>query len=124
MIRMVQHAHSKSAEQTVRLAVLHVHDEASLRLRSLKSGAGTDSRYSKIQNNIITASVGGTDVLPWLCPLQPVQRKDGDTIATCILQQLELLLQPAVGSNTPLRIIHLLLGLHSCDVRIVFLGSQ
>ncbi len=83
----------KSPGASAHIVVAHVHDEASMRMRSFLLDAHASarnplqfcrSRSSKVQNNVVTVSGGGSS-LEWFCELQPLGRKDGPTIATAII---------------------------------------
>ena len=67
------------------LLVSHVHDEASMRLRSTsecshplvvqRQNRLARARSSKVQNNAVTI-FGGGEALEWLVELQPLASKD------------------------------------------------
>ena len=75
--------------------VSHVHDEASMRIRSVAPLDVTGvvmprgkvrlgrSRSSKVQNNVVRVSVGGHD-LEWFTELQPLARKDAPTMCLAL----------------------------------------
>ncbi len=111
----------------------HLHDEASMRMRSFLAGAGPSeggtrvlrmhrSRSSKVQNNSCTIHIDPASEVPWLTELQPLARKDADTLCYAIFSVLEGLLAalgegedtipvvvPPAGRLRP-RLIHILVG--------------
>jgi hypothetical protein len=106
--------------------IKHIHDEALMRLRSLSSvdvpnitlpqqaavgGAGfSRSRSSKIQNNIISIAIG-SQVLPWLCELQPLAKKDGDTVGLALVQSVQEIMRVLSSDHVG--------GLDKADVRVL-----
>ena len=102
--------------------ITHVHDEASLRMRSyLQRPAAASARaflcrgrYSKVLNHVINVHTSETS-LRWLSELQPLSKKDASTIASAlILNVQEVVLQciASVGDARGgiIRCIHLLTG--------------
>ena len=89
------------AGETAPVFVRHIHDEASMRLKSYNAvpvdvaehfaGASAHvrrGRYAKVQNNAVHISVGhgpSYQNLAWFMDLQPLARKDGNTIATALI---------------------------------------
>ena len=73
------------------VVVCHIHDEASMRLRSTTAACFDDavlrkksrSRSSKIQNNAVMVYTEDGD-LEWLHELQPVEKKDAATVCSAI----------------------------------------
>ena len=69
------------------VAVLHIHDEASLRLRS---SADTDvrapsrSRSSKVQQHAVCVQGPNTPALRWFCELHPLANKGAKVLATAL----------------------------------------
>ena len=102
--------------------ITHVHDEASLRMRSyLQRPAAASARaflcrgrYSKVLNHVINVHTSESS-LRWLSELQPLSKKDASTIASAlILNVQEVVLQciASVGDARGgiIRCIHLLTG--------------
>lgn len=94
--------------------ITHVHDEASMRLRSYDTDLPSRilrGRSSKIQNNSVTIRFGG-NVYPWLQELQPLMRKDGPTIAEALVRVTEDIIRALVAFParpwSKLKCIHLL----------------
>ena len=91
----------RSAASSRRLhcvAVLHIHDEASLRLRST---ADTDtitarnrSRKSSVQQHVVQLFAQGQKPVRWLCDLHPL----GDKTAKVLATSLDLILRNLAGS--------------------------
>jgi len=76
----------------------------------------TRSRSSKVQNNVITINLLGV-VLRWLVELQPLAKKDADTLGLALIQAVAQLMQilraarqGKATTTSPLRVIHLLTG--------------
>lgn len=125
MVRDVQVANVE--HRLPSLFIKHVHDEASMRVRSythtagdanLTFGSGTlvnRSRCSKIQNNHVILSMQGRRV-EWLTELQPLMKKDGPTLATALIQVIVSIVRCATSSassstgSQPVRILHCLTG--------------
>lgn len=90
--------------------ITHLHDGCDLRMRSytdtLRSTSDVElptnflrlsrGRYSKIQNNFISMTMG-TETLPWLTELQPLSKKDGKTLATALISTVNDILQNLLG---------------------------
>ncbi len=112
------------------LCLRHLHDEASMRMRSFLGEApaaeGTSegwsraqtrfgrSRSSKVQNNSCSLHTDASSALPWLTDLQPLGRKDSDTLCFalfCVLRDLAVTLG---GDEEPCpkrrRLLHILVG--------------
>ncbi len=93
LANLVKETRAKSPNCSSHVVIGHIHDEASMRVRSFLPGALASarnplrlcrSRSSKVQNNVVTVSGGGSS-LEWFCELQPLARKDAPTIATAII---------------------------------------
>ena len=103
------------AEHPQPIFVTHIHDEASMRFRSLDQDANNNrGLYSKIQNNAVTVSIGATNI-EWPTELQPLASKDGQTLATAMLEVMENLLAPmragvAASPDAGRYVVHLLIG--------------
>ena len=114
------------------LFVVHLHDEASFRVRSSLAAAANDddvdmsgvrlvnrSASSKVQNHCVTLSIGG-ERIEWLAELQAMERKDASTIAKTlqsvaheiIAQVLEGVgsVSPHLATPSKPRVLHLLTG--------------
>ena len=100
------------------LLVRHLHDEATMRLRSdlpaVPAAAGAfRGRSSKIQNSVVTLHRNVADAaLPVLVELQPLGRKDAPTMATALRAVIDTVVA-AVGASQQARsarIIHCLVG--------------
>ncbi|CAK0857217.1 unnamed protein product [Prorocentrum cordatum] len=113
--------------------LVHVHDEAQMRLRSFQTdanatpgmplprgvGVGGDafsrSREAKVQNNVIRVATGDA-CLQWLTELQPLARKTADTLAAALFQAVKDILEIVGGQcagRSPVhsyRLVHLLIG--------------
>ena len=102
------------------IIVSHLHDEASLKLRSFDSelvGRTLRARYSKVQNEVVRVKFpsGKTVGLGYFAEFQPLLKKDSDTIAQALANTaknviLSLLDQPATRPSQPLRLIYNLTG--------------
>ena len=76
--------------------VPHIHEEASMRLRSsvASPGAGATSsrsRNSKIQNNVVEVLSAGSRI-SFYAEMQPLMKKDGATISFALSQVVEQIL--------------------------------
>ena len=101
------------------LLVRHLHDEATMRLRSdlpavpAAAGALFRGRSSKVQNSVVTLHRNVADAaLPVLLELQPLGRKDAPTMATALRAVVDTVVA-AVGASQQgrvARIIHCLVG--------------
>ena len=118
MLKYVSANHVKAAvvaEHPQPIFVTHIHDEASMRFRSFDKDANNDrGLYSKIQNNAVTVSIGATNI-EWPTELQPLASKDGQTLATAMLEVMENLLAPmragvAASPDAGRYVVHLLIG--------------
>eukprot|EP00973_Karenia_brevis_P057483 7995686-Karenia_brevis.AAC.1 len=96
--------------------VSHIHDEASLRLRSFDAslpGRPVRGRFSKVQNNCV-AICFPDDKLEWPTELQALGRKTGVVLATCMVDIMSELLRCLSSVSNPawtcLRVNHLLVG--------------
>ena len=101
------------------VSVLHIHDEASLRLRSsadTNHKAPSRSRSSKVQQHVIHVFAEGQAPVRWLCDLHPLADKSAKVLATSLHNTLRRLAAPvceALGSfEAPERpwLIHFLVG--------------
>ena len=108
--------------------VAHVHDEASMRFRSYDRVAvkafGDDGlgrvfsrgRYSKVQNNSLHVTLGSSsNGFEWYSELQPLSRKDADTLATALMMAVDELLSACTAAVRErqarrVRVLHLLIG--------------
>ena len=117
------------AQQKLVVFVPHIHDEASMRLRSyvVANDAGTvgplpnavvqyplsKARTSKIQNNVVHVSMTDHDVR-WLEELQALATKDAPTIATAIITVIQNVITAVCAnrreSGGPVRILHCVTG--------------
>ena len=100
------------------LFISHIFDEACMRVRSYIAGPGADvrrARYSKIMNHVINIHSSNA-CLEWFQDLQALQRKDGPTIASALINIatniLDTLLEgrPPGQASTALRVIHIFVG--------------
>lgn len=67
------------------LALLHIHDEASLRLRSFAVGAATErSRKSSVEQHAVWLFADDTAGLPVLTELHALANKTAPTLATSL----------------------------------------
>ena len=106
--------------------IQHIHDEASMRLRStpvvedasfalprsaaVGSALFTRSRYSKIQNSCITIGMG-EQRLEWLSEMQALGRKDGDTLGLALIAAVQGIMKIlAALPQRSVRVVHLLIG--------------
>ena len=101
--------------------VRHLHDEATMRMRSKLPAAPAAehvrgplrSRSSKIQNNVVTMHRNTKDKqLPVLLELQPLARKDAETVATALRGVIDTV-GTAMAASTQgrvVRVIHCLVG--------------
>jgi hypothetical protein len=115
-------------KETMPFFLGHVHDEASMRMRSFGSaalseeGAHQDStcrrvvrgRTSKVQNHVLTIQTG-TQNLELYTELQPLQNKTADTIGHALIAVTSKALQYMMSANsqygcTQVRVVHLLTG--------------
>ncbi len=97
------------------IVVRHIHDEASMRIRSHMESASTQivahrGRTSKIQNNVVTVHCdsGGVGVFVPL-ELQPLAKKDAATLSTALLSVLDIVMASA-PLNQGDRFVHVLVG--------------
>jgi len=96
--------------------VPHVHDEASMRLRSYDAslpGRPIRGRSSKIQDNCVSVCCAG-ECVEWPCELQALGQKTGAALGQCIVDIVSEILTcisrgPAV-SWSRLRFVHLITG--------------
>ena len=89
-------------------AILHIHDEASLRLRSdtdMQGGLPSRSRSSKVQQHCVWLHLVGQLVIRWFADLDPLGDKTAKTLA-CSLRKVLLPIAEAVSA-----------GLHGNDMR-------
>ena len=79
-------ANAATAKGPLTVALLHIHDEASLRLRSFGQGSLTDrSRKSSVQQHALwLLAEDGADPLPVVSELHALAHKDAPTIATSL----------------------------------------
>ena len=106
------------------IVVNHVHDEATMRLRStiVESfedallGKRSRSRSSKIQNNAIRI-VTDEGEIEWMHELQPVAKKDGGTICTALFLVLNTISEAInkgvaekQANRTGVRLVHCVVG--------------
>jgi hypothetical protein len=97
---------------------LHIHDEASLRLRSKGdlAGAPSRSRSSKVMQHIVEARFPGQPGHRWLCELHPLGDKMASTIATSLRQVLQAVVGAVAdgfGAQRPASapwLMHILVG--------------
>ena len=116
------HVQKMVRESSSALVVLrHVHDEASMRLKSF--AAVDDARYrlnvksvrgrsSKVPNHAMTVFVG-EESAEWFTELQPLQRKDAKTIATTLLQNVEEVMSTmslATSGDREGSLLHIVVG--------------
>ena len=97
-----------SAHPFVVTAILHIHDEASLRLRSdtdMQGGLPSRSRSSKVQQHCVWLHLVGQVVIRWFADLDPLGDKTAKTLA-CSLRKVLLPIAEAVSA-----------GLHGYDMR-------
>ena len=100
------------------IIVSHLHDEASLKLRSFDSelvGRTLRARYSKVQNEVVRVKFPSGKTIEYFTELQPLLKKDSDTIGQAIVNTaknviVSLLDQPATRPPQPLRLIYILTG--------------
>ena len=113
-VAQVQAASAPSA--AVSVCTAHVRDEALFRMRSHLREASASlcrARYSKILNHDISVHVGEEES-SWIAELQPLRRKDANTIATgLILPGREIMEHlapqfPKHGCQRTLRLVHLM----------------
>lgn len=110
-------------DQAISVCVVHVHDEAPMRMRSYRVvgadevGAGTSlarGAYSKVQNNCVNVAVGDNALVDWFVELQPLLKKDGPSLATAIILAvksiMDTLSNAQVPGKRPARVLHLLTG--------------
>ena len=95
------------------LVCRHLHDEATMRLRSCLNIAHhrtMKARSSKVQNQAITLHKhpGAESVLPVLTHLQAMQTKDALTLATSLYQSLSYIVSAAPAMSA--RFIHVVVG--------------
>ena len=101
---------------TLDMTVLHVHDEATMRLKSfVKDDAGLTrsvarSRASSIQNSVISSSLQRGPWHPWIVELQALQGKGGDHLASALLMQLEEIIKCVPKKVRRIRVVHILAG--------------
>jgi hypothetical protein len=107
------------------MLLCHVHDEASMRIRSYVEHADEGlilpvahrriarSRSTKIQNSAMWACFGATRMEVFL-ELQPLGKKDAATLTHALVQAVGYAADAAVSRRTeeaaPLRVVHLLTG--------------
>ncbi len=97
------------------LVIKHLHDEATMRLRSTAAPAVMAStaapavriRSSKIQNAVVTLHVAPDTMLPMLVELQPLMRKDARTIASSLRSVVGEVCRDAPSQ---LRVVHCIVG--------------
>ena len=105
-------------EEPPAIVVSHLHDEASLKLRSFDLelvGWTLRARCSKVQNEVVHVKFPSGKTVEYFAELQPLLKKDSDTIAQAIENTaknviLLLLDQPATKPSQPLRLIYILTG--------------
>ena len=120
------HAFASSTAGGRTFVLRHVHDEAQFRLRSFSASPVASSslpsdntvggarfsrsRSSKVQNNDIQIS-NGEDTLPWWSELQPLAKKDADTLGLAPVQAAEQILSILGEACTrQVRVVHCLTG--------------
>ena len=124
-VQAMVEAGSVSAQGVIEqpLFIHHLHDEALMRYRSydrVELGGSSSSlhrgRYSKVQNNAVTISMGAsTQAAEWFVELQPLSRKDGPTLASAISAAVQPILDVAaegagVNHARRVKIVHMLIG--------------
>ena len=100
------------------IVIRHLHDEASMRLRSDLPAAPAAKglargRSSKVQNSVVTLHRNVMDeALPVFLELQPLGRKDAATLATALRSVLDSILSPILASpeGRSVRVVHCLVG--------------
>ena len=98
------------------LFVLHVHDEAQMRLRSFDAsllGRSIRGRSSKVQNNCVSICFPN-ETVGWPTELQPLGRKTGAVLGQCIVDIISEIMRNVIVPLTPswtcLRFVHVLVG--------------
>ena len=107
----------ESAHPSCVAAILHIHDEASLRLRSdtdISGGGPSRSRSSKVQQHCVWLHVVGQPVIRWLAELDPLGDKTARTLA-CSVRKVLLLIAQAISAgfsvhDRPPWVVHILVG--------------
>ena len=123
LIHMNRKHISQVALEAHAVIVSHIHDEASMRMRSVKEQSqltGARGMSTKVQNNVMTA-VFLTDKdshkVSVLLELQPLTDKTAQTITHTLRLAMDELLNAALQHRSPklpkLRVIHSLTGAHT-----------
>ena len=107
----------ESAQPSFVAAILHIHDEASLRLRSdtdIEGGGPSRSRSSKVQQQCVWLHFAGQPVIRWLAELDPLGDKTAKTLA-CSLRKVLLPIAEVVSTgfnvdDRPPWVLHILVG--------------
>ena len=92
--------------------VRHLHDEATMKLRSYRSDTPCrplPTKYSKIQNNVVHVRVGDC-THGMFTELQCVQTKDAVSIASCLVSVCESVINGTTREWDRLRLIHCVTG--------------
>ena len=83
------------------VALLHIHDEASLRLRSSgdqHTKAPSRSRSSKVQQHVVHSFARGQQPVRWLADLHPLADKTAQVLATSLNTILRQVAEPVCAA--------------------------
>ena len=116
LLRLIAFLPASFGSESSTLFVAHIHDEASMRLRSYDGslpGRIIRARSSQVQNSCVTMFANLARV-EWPTELQPLGQKTGATIAKCIITIMDGILRDiSNASGMPwkcARVLHVLTG--------------
>ena len=124
-----QNARSAISETIVEnesVVLVHVHDEASMRVRSIladdinplvamsETSRLSRTRSTKVQNNFMSLACTGNRHMDWFCDLQALSVKDAPSVAKALVQATMPAIQEAhfaaQACNKPCRFTHVVTG--------------
>ncbi len=110
-------AYAATHDGVVRLIILHVHDEARLRVKSYTASDAIRNvprtRYTPVFNAVLQVKVGYEgSPLPYVLELEPLASKTAQNLATALLLQLEEVLKqlPQDVTISEVQVEHLMVG--------------
>ena len=112
LIGMNRHDVAAASRVADLMFITHLHDEAQMRTKScVQSQVGVPMRtkYSMVQNNVITLSFAEHQSLPFLFRLQALETKTAHNLCTALLEVVLECLNTAKLAATAM-VVHILVG--------------